>query len=244
MIKIEDLVVTYNDYVALQEVSLEIPKGTSCAIIGKSGCGKTTLLYTLAKIINIKEGSIFINNKDIDEYNENIGLILQDLGLFPWKTVEKNILMAMKKINISKTDKKNKVHEILKELSILEYKNKYIHQLSGGQKQRVAIARTIVSGSDLLMLDEATSALDAMTKEKIQDILLRVHTSRANTMILVTHSIEEAVYLGKNIVVMESGKIKNIIDNKVFGEKNIRTKESYVHMCNKVRSQLYEKEYI
>lgn len=240
MLKIENLVVTYKDHVALKEVSLEITRGTSCAIIGKSGCGKTTLLYTLAKIIDIKEGSIFINNKSVKDYDESVGLILQDLGLFPWKSVEKNVLMSMKKINISKNDKRKKVDEILKELNISDYKHKYIHQLSGGQKQRVAIARAIISNPELLMLDEATSALDAITKEKIQDVLLDIHKDRQNTMILVTHSIEEAVFLGRNIVVMEDGKIKSVIENDVFGEPNLRTKESYIHMCNKVRSQLYE----
>ena len=240
MINVENLVVSYNKEIALKEVSLEISKGTSCAIIGKSGCGKTTLLYTLAKIIDFNSGDIWINNNPIAKYDENIGLILQDLGLFPWKTVEKNILIAMKRSKIARKENRYIVDKILKELDIHNQKYKYIKSLSGGQRQRVAIARAIVSNPEILMLDEATSALDAMTKEKIQDLLLEIHIDRKNTMVFVTHSIEEAVFLGKKIIVMENGKIKSTIDNTCFKEENIRTKDSYIHMCNEVRRALYE----
>lgn len=240
MIKIKNLTVSYKEEVALQEVSLDIPKGTSCAIIGASGCGKTTLLYSLAKIIKKNSGDIFINEKLIEDSNEKISLILQDLGLFPWKSVENNVLMGLKRSTLSKVEKRKLVYKTLNELDILKYKNKYIHELSGGQKQRVAIARTLVNNPDIMMLDEATSALDAMTKEKIQDLLLDIHFKRKNTMVFVTHSIEESVFLGKKIVVMENKKIKSIIDNKYFGDKDIRKKEEYIHMCNEVRRQLYE----
>lgn len=244
MIKIKDLSITIENEVVLQEVSLDIPKGTSCAIIGQSGCGKTTLLYSLAMLRDITRGYIYINNKDIKDSDEKISLILQNLGLFKWKTVEKNVLMGLNKVNISKKEKIKIVNDILYELDILKHKDKYIDELSGGQKQRVAIARTLVNNPDIMMLDEATSALDAITKEKIQNLLLDIHIKRKNTMIFVTHSIEEAVFLGKQIVVMEGGKIKDIIENEYFGDKEIRTKEEYIRICNKVRSRLYEKQSI
>ena len=241
MIKINNLTVVLKQERILREVSLDIPSGTSCAIIGPSGCGKTTLLYSLAGLREINEGKIYINNKPLIESKEEISLILQDLGLFPWKTVEKNILMGLKKSKLTKSIKYELIRTVLEELGIYKYKNKYINELSGGQKQRVAIGRILVNDPKIMMLDEATSALDAMTKEKIQELLLDIHIKRKNTMIFVTHSIEEAVFLGRKIVVMDSGEIKHVIDNKHFGDKELRKKEEYTYLCNMVRSKLYEK---
>ncbi len=240
MIRVEKLTVKYNDNIALKEVSLEIPKGTSCAIIGLSGCGKTTLLYSIAKVIEKDSGEIYINKEKINESNIKKSLILQQLGLFPWKTVEKNILMGMKRNNLNKHEKNVEIDKVLKELGIADIKNKYIKELSGGQKQRVAIARSIVNNPEIFMLDEATSALDSINKEKIQDLLLDIHIKRKNTMICVTHSIEEAVFLGEKIVVMEDGNIKSTIQNKYFKDKEIRKKEEYLRICNEVRSKLYD----
>lgn len=240
MIKVQNLTISYNEERVLKEVSLDIPKGTSCSIIGESGCGKTTLLYCLAKVINKDSGDIFINNKSIEDSTEKISLILQDLGLFPWKSVENNILMGLKSTALKKNEKKKIVYEILNELDMFKYKDKYIHELSGGQKQRVAVARSLVNNPDIIMLDEATSALDAMTKEKIQDLLLNIHLNRQNTMLFVTHSIEEAVFLGRKIIIMEKGNIKYIIDNKYFGDRNFRNKEEYMRLCTEVRRKLYE----
>lgn len=240
MIKIKNLTVTYGQEKVLQEVSLDISNGTSCAIIGPSGCGKTTLLYAIAGIIEKTSGNILIHDIELKGLNEKTALILQNLGLFPWKSVEKNILMGLKSSSLKKDEKKVLVNEILKELDILEHKNKYINSLSGGQKQRVAIGRTLISNPDVIMLDEATSALDAMTKEKIQNLLLEIHKKRKNTMIFVTHSIEEAVFLGKEIIVMKDKKVKSIIENKHFGDKEIRKKQEYFYICNEVRRELYE----
>ncbi len=240
MIKVQNLTISYKEEKVLKEVSLDIPKGTSCSIIGESGCGKTTLLYCLAKVINKDSGDIFINNKSIEDSTEKISLILQDLGLFPWKSVENNILMGLKSTALKKNEKKKIVYEILDELNMFKYKDKYIHELSGGQKQRVAVARSLVNNPEIIMLDEATSALDAMTKEKIQDLLINIHLNRQNTMLFVTHSIEEAVFLGKKIIIMEKGNIKYVIDNKYFGDRNFRNKEEYMRLCTEVRRKLYE----
>lgn len=240
MIKVQNLTISYKEEKVLKEVSLDIPKGTSCSIIGESGCGKTTLLYCLAKVINKDSGDIFINNKSLEDSTEKISLILQDLGLFPWKSVENNILMGLKSTALKKNENKKIVYEILNELDMFKYKDKYIHELSGGQKQRVAVARSLVNNPEIIMLDEATSALDAMTKEKIQDLLLSIHLNRKNTMLFVTHSIEEAVFLGKKIIIMEKGNIKYVIDNKYFGDRDFRNTKEYMSLCTEVRRKLYE----
>jgi ABC-type nitrate/sulfonate/bicarbonate transport system ATPase subunit len=232
MIKISDLTVKYKNEKAIDSLSLSIEKGKTYAIIGKSGCGKTTLLYTIAGLISNYEGKLEIEGET--------SLILQNLGLFNWFTVYKNIELGLNKYKFTKKEKEKLVNDVLKELDLLSFKNKYPNELSGGQKQRVAIARTIISNPETLLLDEATSALDSINKEKIQDLLLDIKDKRNNTMILVTHSIEEAVFLGEYIVVMKDGKIHSIINNRYFGDKDIRKKQEYIEICNEVRGKLYD----
>ncbi|WP_343750095.1 ABC transporter ATP-binding protein [Clostridium tertium] len=222
----------YKNEKAIDSLSLSIEKGKTYAIIGKSGCGKTTLLYTIAGLISNYEGKLEIEGET--------SLILQNLGLFNWFTVYKNIEIGLNKYKFTKKQKEKLVNDVLKELDLLSFKNKYPKELSGGQKQRVAIARTIISNPETLLLDEATSALDSINKEKIQDLLLDIKDKRSNTMILVTHSIEEAVFLGEYIVVMKDGKIHSIINNRYFGDKDIRKKQEYIEICNEVRGKLYD----
>ena len=232
MIKIKNLTVRYKDESAIENLNLSIEKGKSYAIIGKSGCGKTTLLYTMAGIISNYEGKLEIEGES--------SLILQNLGLFNWFNVYKNILLGLNKSSLTKEEKNKLVNNIIEELDLNEVKNKYPKELSGGQKQRVAIARTIISNPEILLLDEATSALDSINKEKIQELLLDIKNKKKITMILVTHNIEEAVFLGEEIIVMKDGNIKSIISNKYFGDKNIRMKKEYIEICNEVRGKLYD----
>ncbi|WP_156625723.1 ATP-binding cassette domain-containing protein [Clostridium tertium] len=232
LIKIKDLSVKYKEEIAIDNLSLYIEKGKSYAIIGKSGCGKTTLLYTMAGLISNYEGELEIDGET--------SLILQNLGLFNWFTVYKNIYLGLNKSNLSKEEKNKVVDMIIDELGLADIRNKYPKELSGGQKQRVAIARTIINNPEILLLDEATSALDSINKEMIQELLLEIKIKKNITMILVTHNIEEAVYLAEEIIVMKYGKIDNIIPNKYFGDKDIRTKNEYIEICNKVRGSLYD----
>lgn len=232
MIRISDLTVKYKNEIAIDKMSLSIEKEKTYAIIGKSGCGKTTLLYTIARLISNYEGKLEIEGET--------SLILQNLGLFNWFTVYKNVELGLNKYNCTKKEKEKLVNDVLKELDLISLKDKYPKELSGGQKQRVAIARTIIRNPEILLLDEATSALDSINKEKIQELLLEIRNKRKNTMILVTHSIEEAVFLGEYIIVMKDGRIHSLINNKYFGDKDIRKKQEYMEICNEVRGKLYD----
>ncbi|GAA0754412.1 MULTISPECIES: ABC transporter ATP-binding protein [Clostridium] len=232
MIRISDLTVKYKNEIAIDKMSLSIEKEKTYAIIGKSGCGKTTLLYTIAGLISNYEGKLEIEGET--------SLILQNLGLFNWFTVYKNVELGLNKYNCTKKEKEKLVNDVLKELDLISLKDKYPKELSGGQKQRVAIARTIIRNPEILLLDEATSALDSINKEKIQELLLEIRNKRKNTMILVTHSIEEAVFLGEYIIVMKDGRIHSLINNKYFGDKDIRKKQEYMEICNEVRGKLYD----
>lgn len=232
IIKIKDLSVRYKEEIAIDNLNLSIEKGKSYAIIGKSGCGKTTLLYTMAGLISNYEGELEIKGET--------SLILQNLGLFNWFTVYKNISLGLNKSNLSKEEKDKIINRVINELGLADIKHKYPKELSGGQKQRVAIGRTIINNPEILLLDEATSALDSINKEMIQELLLEIKIEKNITMILVTHNIEEAVFLGEEIIVMKDGRIDSIIPNKYFGDKDIRRKNEYIEICNKVRGSLYD----
>ena len=232
MISIKDLSVKYKEETAIDNLNLYIEGGKSYAIIGKSGCGKTTMLYTMAGIISNYEGKLEVEGES--------SLILQNLGLFNWFTVYKNIILGLNKSNLSKEEKEIRVNNIIEKLGLSDVKYKYPKELSGGQKQRVAIARTIIRNPKILLLDEATSALDSINKEKIQELLLDIKKENNITMVLVTHNIEEAVFLGEEIIVMKDGRIHSVIKNQYFGDTDIRRKKEYIEICNKVRGKLYD----
>lgn len=235
MIRTRNLTVTYGDKVALSDISLHIRRGEKVSLIGKSGCGKTTLLHGIAGLLKPFEGSITINDKIIDGIRESTAIILQKDGLFPWKKVEANVLLSLINEPITLFDKKDRVHQLLKELEIYEYRDKYLHELSGGQRQRVAIARALIQKPDLLLMDEPTGALDMITKEKFQDSLHELYEEYAMTTLLVTHDIEEAVYLGQRILIMVDGKIVNEVNNPHYGKKDIRESLAFYELCLHVR---------
>ncbi|SCG83787.1 putative ABC transporter ATP-binding protein MJ0412 [Proteiniborus sp. DW1] len=240
MIKIKDLHISYGSEVALDKVNLNIEKNTTCAIIGPSGCGKTTLLYSIAGLIKPNKGTIYIDEKELKGVRKNTGVILQNYGLLPWKTVWNNVLFTLLARNINKCIAFSRTESILKDLGIYEYKDKYPNELSGGQKQRVAIARTLALEPDLLLMDEPSSALDAMTKEHIQNIILSIYRQKPTTLIIVTHSIEEAAFLGQKIVIMGKANIIHIIDNPYFGKDKIRENLDFYMFCLEVRKWISE----
>jgi NitT/TauT family transport system ATP-binding protein len=242
MIEIKNIGFSYDSERTLTEINLKVPKNTTCAIIGPSGCGKTTLLYILAGLLNAEEGEVLINGEALRGRRMDTGVILQDYGLLPWKTVSGNIALGLKARGLEKSEINKRVDDILEELNISDLKSRYPMELSGGQKQRIAIARTLVIKPDLLLLDEATAALDAITKEHIQNLILNIYKRRPMTIVFITHSIEEAVFLGQRIVIMEKSRIRKIIENPYFGDSDIRLKMDYYNICLQVRRGLENEE--
>lgn len=238
MINIRNLRINYGNETALENINLDILKNKTCAIIGPSGCGKTTLLYAMAGLIVPFEGKVLINGEEIRKIRRETAVILQNGGLLPWKTTWDNVSLGLEARKLDKSAVNRRVASILEELGILEHKDKYPSQLSGGQKQRAAIARALVLEPDLLLMDEASSALDAINREHIQNLILRLYKKKTVTMVMVTHSIEEAVFLGQSIVIMERSSIKHIIENPYFGDENIRFKQDYYNICSEVRKWL------
>ncbi|HWT27517.1 MAG TPA: ATP-binding cassette domain-containing protein [Mobilitalea sp.] len=205
----------------IQDLSLQIEQGEAFVILGPSGCGKSTLVNALAGSIKTAGGTMeYIKDNNRQTLNpklHKIGLIPQNCGLLPWKTVKENCLLPLK-IRKEEINKKE-IAKIYEALNISDLLNKYPNQLSGGQIQRAAIARAFILKPDLLLMDEPFSALDAITREEARELFLTVWKQIRPTTILVTHSIEEALYLGNTIIVMgkHMGEIKYRMKNPYFG---------------------------
>ncbi|TDO94870.1 NitT/TauT family transport system ATP-binding protein [Halanaerobium saccharolyticum] len=236
MIEVKDLDFAYQKEEVLKNINLEVKKGESLAVIGPSGCGKTTLLYLLAGLEQADRGTIKINSQLLTGIRDRSGVILQDYGLFPWKTVYNNLALGLKIRGAVGREIKAKVNSALKRLKISELKDKYPAELSGGQKQRVAVGRALVLAPDLLLMDEPFSALDALTREEMQNLILEIHARESFTYVLVTHDIAEAAFLGHKIAVIKEGKIAAVLENPHFGEKDLREKEEFFELQKKLRN--------
>lgn len=242
MIRVRNLEVFYNSsrrkFRALAGVNMDVEKGGIIAVIGPSGCGKTTLLYVLAGIINEFEGEVLIDNAPVDPRKHRIGLVLQDYGLLPWKRVFENALLGLKvkKKVINKKDKEYAEY-VLTRVGLSGLLKRYPGELSGGQRQRVAIARAFIMKPDILLMDEPFSALDAITREEMQDLFLDVWKSDSVSTVFVTHSTEEAMYVGKKIAVMTGppGQIVAIMDNPFFGIREVKDSDLYFSMKLKLK---------
>jgi NitT/TauT family transport system ATP-binding protein len=224
----------------LQEVNFEMVFRDSLAIVGPSGCGKTTAILTIAGLLAPTKGTVYFQDRIITGPNRNIALVLQEYGLFPWKTVKANIMLGAKlqKINFSG----RWLEAIKNELDINGLDNLYPAQLSGGQRQRVALARALLLNPRLLLLDEPFAAIDTVTRERLQNQLLMIFRQRRFSYIIVTHNIEEAVFLGKRIIVLSNGapSINKIIDNPGMGEKDYRNKPEFFDLTKQLRTILEE----
>lgn len=224
---------------ALRNVRLSLPLGSIGAIIGPSGCGKSTLLSVLAGLNKNYQGSVLLKGKPPQESSE-VALILQEYGLLPWKTVWYNVKLGLQIKGISAKESANRTEKILDKLGLLHLRKRYPIQLSGGQRQRVAIARSLILNPELLLMDEPFSSLDALTREEMQDLLIGVWKETGLTILLITHNIEEAVFLGQKIFVMSAcpGTILQELDNPLAGDYTARGKMEFLEMCNSLRLSL------
>jgi NitT/TauT family transport system ATP-binding protein len=188
--------------VALQDIDLAIPRGQFTCLLGPSGCGKSTLLNAVAGFSNPTGGSITVDGTPVTAPGPERGMVFQEYALFPWMTVEKNIGFGLEIKRTPKAQIDATVEGLLTMLSLSEFRARYPKDLSGGMRQRVAIARVLALDSPIMLMDEPFGALDALTRRNLQDELLRIWMETKKTILFVTHSIEEAIYLADRIVVM------------------------------------------
>lgn len=217
MIEVQGLCKQFEDQHAVNSVSFKVETGQLCMLIGTSGCGKSTTLRMINRLIEPSSGKVLINNQDVatlpaEQLRRRIGYAIQGVGLFPHRTVYENIATVPTLLGWKKAEIKARVQELL-ELFQLDYQlfaKKYPHQLSGGEQQRVGVARSLAAKPELLLMDEPFGALDPLTRERLQDELLRIQKLLGITTIMVTHDLEEAVKMADVIAVMDKGKLLQI----------------------------------
>lgn len=225
---------------ALKHINFEVRAQESVAILGPSGAGKSTLLQIIDGLLKPTEGSVYIDGNKLEGPREHTALILQDLGLFPWKTVLDNASVGLEVRGMSKAQAHKKAREVLKKVELSHVEKLYPQELSGGMKQRLAIARALILDCDLLLMDEPLSALDALLRERMQNLLIEMQKEYKYAQIIVTHSIEEAVLLGDKIIVMDEkpGQIIDIISNPKRGESSYRDSQEMFMMTKLLREKL------
>jgi len=225
---------------ALANISMDVKSGESMALIGPSGCGKSSLLFLIAGLVFPQRGKILVADENVAGPRQDVALIIQNYGLFPWKTVWDNVILGLKLRKLDHAKQKQKVSQLLNVLGLADYQDKYPNQLSGGQQQRVAVARALALEPMLLLMDEPFSALDALTRESLQEMVLDIWLENKMTLVFVTHSIEEAVFLGQKIAIFTPGpgRITTIVENSGMGAKEFRATKQFYQQCSKVRKLL------
>ncbi len=225
---------------AVDNISFRFEKHKTYAIIGPSGCGKTTFLLMLAGIIQPTAGTITINNQILSRPANEMALLLQNYGLLPWKTVFDNVALGLRIKKYNNRQITSIVEPILRELNLWDFKDFFPHQLSGGMQQKAAFGRIFALDPKILLLDEPLSSLDALSREKMQDFILTSWMDKRYLMIIVTHNTEEAVFLGKRILVFSNrpAKLINTIDNDSACSVNYRNKNEFFEKCRQVRNSI------
>ncbi|HYC85230.1 MAG TPA: ABC transporter ATP-binding protein, partial [Chryseosolibacter sp.] len=221
-------------FVAVRDINLQVEKGEIVSIIGHSGCGKSTILNAIGGMLFPVKGTVMLNNASIKGPGPDRGIVFQNYSLLPWLTVYENIFVAVDAAakTITKSEKRDVVEKFLKMVNLWDHREKFPREISGGMKQRVAIARAFAIDPEVLLLDEPFGALDALTKSALHIELLKMWnlTKRSKTIIMVTHDIEEAVFLSDRIVVMNNGPAATIREIEVVHLPRPRNKKEIVGM--------------
>ena len=229
---------------ALSGIDLDIDKGEFVSFIGPSGCGKTTFLRVIADLEWPTSGEISVNNMTPQEARNNraYGYVFQAAGLYPWRTIERNVALPLEIMNYSKQDQQKRVKQTLELVNLTGFEKKFPWQLSGGMQQRASIARALAFDADLLLMDEPFGALDEIVRDHLNEQLLQLWRATNKTICFVTHSIPEAVYLSTKIVVMSPrpGRIQEVIDSQLPEERplDIRESKDFLSIAHQVRDGL------
>lgn len=224
----------------LRDINLDIKDGEFISIVGPSGCGKSTLLRMIAGLENATEGEIQIDGQDLSQFDKNkIGFIFQESRLFPWKTVEKNISFGITE-KYTNEERKKLVNEHIGLVGLDGFEKALPGQLSGGMQQRVSIARSLINKPEILLLDEPFGALDAFTKINLQKETLKIWEKNKTTMIIVTHDIDEAIFLGSRVVVMspKPGIIQKVI-NIDLPRPRTRTSDDFAYYRKQIFKEFF-----
>ena len=245
MIQIENLSKVFRtsevETIALNHVNIEVKEGEFVAIMGPSGCGKSTILRLVAGLIQPTLGKVTVNEKEITGPSPERGMVFQKPTLFPWLTVEKNIAFPLKmQGRLNDANGKEKVEHMLHVIGLEGFRDDYPGQLSGGMAQRVALVRTLISQPEILLLDEPLGALDAFTRMNMQDEILSMWREHRQLALMVTHDVDEAIYMGTRVIVMDANPGRIIADIKIEEEfPRDRSSERFIRYRNMILNQLH-----
>lgn len=227
--------------VAVQRVQLAIAKGEFVTIVGPSGCGKSTLLYMIAGLVKPSSGRILIGGEPVTGPNPRCGIVFQEFRIFPWKTVRQNVTFGLELRNHVPTRERDEAaRRYLRLVGLEGFENYLPKELSGGMKQRVAIAQTLACEPEVILMDEPFGSLDSITRENLQDEILRIWQASGKTILFVTHSIEEAVYLGQRVLAM-SPRPGTIVQEFAIPLPYPRTQAMRtIHAAAEIRQQIWQ----
>ena len=239
-IRIEGVSKSYTpETVALERIDLELAANSFTCLLGPSGCGKSTLLNMIAGFVAPTHGRVLVDDIEVVSASADRGVVFQEYALFPWRTVQDNIKYGLEEKGVPRDEVERAVQKYLHLMGLQGFQHKYPRELSGGMKQRVALARTLAYEPDVLLMDEPFGALDAQTRELQQDELLAIWREKKSTVLFVTHSVEEAVYLSEKVVVMTTrpGRIKSVIDidlDRSRHREDVVTSPEFAQLKNRV----------
>jgi len=206
-----------NSVTAIQDLSFEVTEGEFVCILGASGCGKSTLLNMFAGFTQPTTGTVRLRGQPITSIEPRCGMVFQSYALFPWQTVRANVEFGLKMQGVKRAERANRAGRFIDMVKLSGFENHYPAELSGGMQQRVTLARSLAADPEVLLMDEPFAALDAMTRQVMQEELLRIQAESRKTVLFITHSIDEALILSRRIIVLSArpGRVKAILDNNL-----------------------------
>lgn len=221
---------------AIEDVSFKAKEGEFISIVGPSGCGKSTILRLIAGLIKPSFGSLSLDGENIEGPSVNRGMVFQKANLFPWLSVKENVSFAS---DLKKNTDNKQVESLIKKVGLEDFKNLYPNALSGGMAQRVSLIRTLINKPEIMLLDEPLGALDAFTRMNMQDLILDLWHEEENLNIMVTHDVDEAIYMSTKVLVMQAnpGRIKDIVDINLPYPRQ-RTSEQFTKYRNEILEKL------
>ena len=249
MLQLSHLYADYGGKPALEDINLTLDSGELLVVLGPSGCGKTTLLNLIAGFVPYQQGSITLGGKRVEGPGAERGVVFQNEGLLPWRNVQDNIALGLQLSGMAKVERLDIAREMLKKVGLEGAEKRFIWQLSGGQRQRVGIARALAANPQLLLLDEPFGALDAFTREQMQTLLLNLWNDTGKQVMLITHDIEEAVFLATELVLLSPGPGRvlerlplEFARRYVAGEscRSIKSDPQFIAMREYVLSRVFE----